>query len=143
MKLNEYLNESIENTKRIFVVIKPGFLNLSQSIIEKYKKHGWNVERMITKQLIPTEAKKLYAVHKEEDFYKDLCEYMSSDKTTGIIFKKISKLNTDAFKEAGILKDEIRKEWGESDMRNVVHSSDSLEHMKEESSIYFNILGLF
>lgn len=143
MRLNEYLNESIENTKFIFVVIKPGFLDLSKDIIEKYKKHGWKVDRMITKQLTSKEAKDLYAIHKEEDFYESLWKYMSSDKTLGIIFKKSSKLNTDTFKEAGILKDEIRKEWGESDMRNVVHSSDSLEHMKEESSIYFNTLGIF
>ena len=143
MKLNEYLNESIENTKYIFVVIKPGFLNLSQDIIEKYKKHGWKADRMVTKRLTSKEAQELYAIHKEEDFYESLWQYMSSDKTLGIIFKKSSKLNTDTFKEADILKDEIRKEWGESDMRNVVHSSDSLEHMKEESSIYFNTLGLF
>ena len=143
MRLNEYLNESIENTKYIFVVIKPGFLSLSQDIIEKYKKYGWKVDRMITKQLTSKEAQDLYVIHKEEDFYESLWEYMSSDKTLGIIFKKSFKLNTDIFKEASILKDEIRKEWGESDMRNVVHSSDSLEHMKEESSIYFNTLGLF
>jgi nucleoside diphosphate kinase len=63
---------------------------------------------------------------------------MCSDVTRAFIFTK--ETNDDEFKEASRIKDEIRKNWGESDMRNVVHSSDSLEHMKEESSIYFGYI---
>ena len=62
--------------QKIFVIIKPGFLQHSQSIIERFKERGWKVEKTRVKKLLLSEAKSLYKVHKEEDFYKPLCEYM-------------------------------------------------------------------
>ena len=35
------------------------------------------------------------------------------------------------------LKDEIREKYGESDMRNVLHSSDSYKNFTHESQVYF------
>lgn len=136
--LRQHLIQTIPNYKSIFVVIKPGFLNIADEIIKYYKKHGWCIEKTIAKKLTIDEAKELYKVHAEESFYEDLCNYMSSDISRAFIFYKISNLKTDTFEEATILKDEIRKKWGESDMRNVVHSSDSQENMDHESAIYFN-----
>ena len=136
--LKESLMESIEPTKKIFVVIKPGFLDKSQDIINIYKEEGWQLVTTTVKQLLLAEAKKLYKVHKKEDFYKDLCDYMASGLTRAMIFSKAT--TDDEFKEATRIKDGIREKYGESDMRNVAHSSDSLEHMKDEASIYFGII---
>ena len=60
---------------------------------------------------------------------------MSSGVTRAMIFTK--ETNKDEFKEATRIKDVIRDKWGESDMRNVVHSSDSKENMEHEAGIYF------
>lgn len=133
------LSDSIDNfkpKKRIFVVIKPGFLNRTAEILQIYKENGWEIESSIVKQLQPIESKELYKIHRKESFYKDLCKYMCSGLTRAIIFKKHT--TNDEFKEATKLKDIIREKWGESDMRNVVHSSDSKEHMEQEARIYFN-----
>ena len=62
---------------------------------------------------------------------------MSSDISTGIIFTKSSKMSDKVFDSVDKIKDEIRNKYGESDMKNVLHSSDSLDNMKRESSIYF------
>ena len=80
------------------------------------------------------EAKELYKVHKQEDFYDDLCKYMSSGLTTAFIVKKKSN---NIFDEFAKLKDKIREEYGESDMRNAIHSSDSYKSFTHESQIYF------
>lgn len=136
--LKDYINESIGGRKKIFVVIKPGFLDQTSDILDVYKENGWELEFTTIKQLMPEEAKKLYAIHKKEDFYKPLCEYMSSDITRAFIFTKETK--DDEFKEATRIKDEIREKWGESDMRNVVHSSDSKENFEKEASIYFGYI---
>lgn len=133
--LKEFLLESINPNKKIFVVIKPGFLDKAQEILDMYKDEGWSLKFSTIKQLLPSEAKELYKVHKKQDFYKDLCDYMSSSITRALIFTK--ETNNDEFKEATRIKDEIREKWGESDMRNVVHSSDSLENMEHEAGIYF------
>ena len=36
------------------------------------------------------------------------------------------------------IKDEIRKKWGKDDMKNAMHSSDSLQNAARESNIIFN-----
>lgn len=122
------------NTPTIFTIVKPGSLNLTQTIIEKFEENGYKMKKIRTKRLLPIEAKELYAIHKEEEWYEPLWKYMSSNISTAIIFSKDCE---DIFKETAKLKDEIRKEFGESDMRNVLHSSDSAEHMEVEQSIYF------
>lgn len=136
--LKDYINESIGERKKIFVVIKPGFLDKTSDILDVYKENGWELEFTTIKQLMPEEARKLYAIHKKKDFYKPLCEYMSSDITRAFIFTK--EMTGDEFKEASRIKDEIREKWGESDMRNVVHSSDSKENFEKEASIYFGYI---
>lgn len=136
--LKDYITEGLNNQKKIFVVIKPGFLDKTVDILNIYKEEGWDAKFSTIKKLLLNEAKELYKVHKKEDFYKDLCEYMSSDVTRAFIFVK--ETNNDEFKEASSIKDEIRKKWGESDMKNVVHSSDSKENMEREASIYFTCI---
>lgn len=125
--------------KDIFVIIKPGFLNLSSEIVKIFQDNEFSIKKSVTKKLTIEEAHKLYEIHKDEDFYEDLCKYMSSDITTAFIFRNKNYIN-DIFDFVGKIKDEIREKYGESDMRNVIHSSDSSEHMKNESKIYFNIV---
>ena len=134
--LKNFLLESVELDKKIFVVIKPGFLDKAQEILDIYKDEGWTLKFSTIKQLLLSEARELYKVHKKQDFYKDLCDYMSSGVTRAMIFTK--ETDKDEFKEATHIKDVIREKWGESDMRNVVHSSDSLENMEHEAGIYFS-----
>lgn len=126
-----------KENQRIFTVIKPGFLHRAKNIIEIFQKSGWEVSKLRTKQLLRKEANKLYAVHKKESFYNDLCKYMSSGPSLAIIFTRDKPNNNKIYKEVSEIKDSIRKKWGESDMRNVLHSSDSYEHMLKEMSIYF------
>ena len=135
--LTQYLYEAVGNDSKVFVVLKPGSLDLGQTVIKRFGKAGWIVDRTTTKQLLLSEAKQLYKVHKKEDFYNDLCKYMSSDQCRAFIFKKSNSL--DPFGEVKKIKDEIREKYGESDMRNVLHSSDSQEAMDKEASIFFQV----
>lgn len=121
----------------IFVIVKPGFEGLCKDITDIFSEKQWKLKRTKPKQLTFREAKQLYFVHRKEDFYKDLCEYMSSDISIGMIFEKNCKLNKDMFDEVDKIKDKIRKKWGKSEMKNVLHSSDSLSNMERESQIYF------
>ena len=134
--LSESIARQFDNAW-IFVIVKPGFQNLCKSIVEVFKNKGWTLSRTRPKQLTYREAKQLYMSHAKEDFYKDLCRYMSSDVSVGLIFEKPHQLDEKTFQEVGKIKDYIRDKWGEDDMRNVLHSSDSLSAMENESQIYF------
>lgn len=135
--LTQYLYEVINNDSKVFVILKPGSLDLGQVVIERFSEDGWIVDRTTTKQLLLSEAKQLYKVHKKESFYNDLCTYMSSGQCRAFIFKKSNTL--DPFGEVKTIKDEIREKYSESDMRNVLHSSDSQESMENEVPIFFQV----
>lgn len=135
--LFESILTSYDDNCNIFVIVKPGFLDKTKNIINIFENAGWTLDKIRTKKLLLSEAKRLYDVHKKEDFYDDLCNYMSSDLSTGMVFVKNEKFTNKLFKEVNKIKDKVRKEYGESDMRNCLHSSDSLERMKIERGIYF------
>ena len=136
--ITHYLNESLLHPARIFIIVKPGFFKYSQEILERFAKDGWELEKSRTKQLLPKEAKALYKIHKDEEWYKPLWEYMSSEPTTAfILINRQKSMTPSIFAETSAIKDEIREKYGESDMRNVIHSSDSIEHMEHEQHIYF------
>ena len=143
-KLKQILKEvsefSTQNEKVLFVIIKPGFLNLTKEVIDTMVEHGWEFKRIKSKRLLLSEAQQLYKIHKKEDWYESLCKYMASDITIGLLFHKPGQVERKDFKEMDEIKDGIREKYGESDMRNVIHSSDSFKHLKDEASLYFNSL---
>jgi nucleoside-diphosphate kinase len=132
--LREYLGEDPLKKNHVLVVIKPGFENLLGTLCELFKQNGYKIVKTKTKRLLESEAKSLYMVHAKEDFYEDLCKYMSSGPSTAMILYKKSD---NIFKDFEKLKDIIREEYGESDMRNVIHSSDSYNNFTHESQVYF------
>lgn len=127
--------KQLEIPKEVLVVIKPGFLDKSSQIIDKFARVGFVFKQMRTKQLTMGEAKRMYYVHKDEDFYYRLCKYMASGPCLGIIFDASGI--SDPFKITDELKDRIRDQFGEDDMRNCLHSSDNVENMKKEMSVFF------
>ena len=139
--LKSYLNNTVDTFSKdplrknhVLVVIKPGFENLLGTLCDLFKQKEYKIVKTKTKRLLTSEAKELYKVHAQEDFYEDLCEYMSSGLSTAMILYKKSD---NIFKDFEKLKDKIREEYGESDMRNVIHSSDSYENFTHESQVYF------
>lgn len=137
--LTTHLYEAVKDPARIFIIIKPGFFKHSKEILEEFTKEGWKIERSTTKQLLLSEAKTLYKIHKDKEWYKPLCEYMSSEPTTAFILRNDDLvMQPKVFEYTDAIKDRIREKYGESDMRNVMHSSDSIQHMQQERVVYFS-----
>lgn len=120
-----------QQNKKEFIIIKPGFLEFKNEILEFLKEHKIIPVRELRKTLTMSEAKKLYKVHAKEDFYEDLCNYMCEADSEGILLCNYG--DDDLLK----LKDEIRKKYGKDEMRNCIHSSDSGLNVFRESKIYF------
>ena len=126
------INEGLINqTKQEFIIIKPGFLKYSTRILDELLAKGFVVRNRSIQKLTLETAKEIYIPHKDESFYDDLYQYMSSDYSMGVTL-----LNTKGLDLVAI-KDEIRKRYGVDEMRNAIHSSDSVENMKRESKLYF------
>lgn len=118
----------------VLAVVKPGNDNLIGKLCGIFKENGYTIVKTKTTRLTLDQAKQLYKVHAKEDFYGNLCDYMCSGPTTAFILKKKSD---NIFDEFAKLKDKIREDFGESDMRNVLHSSDSYKSFTHESQVYF------
>ena len=100
--ITEHINDPKRN--EVFVIIKPGFLKHSPEIIDFIQKKGFKLVKTTTKLLTLKQAKDLYKIHKSEEWYKPLCEYMSSDLTLGLLF---SSDEQDPIKKMGEVKDEV------------------------------------
>lgn len=125
----EFITE--QENKKEFMIIKPEFLEYRNDIIEFLKTNQIIPIRELRKTLTLSEAKKLYKVHSKEDFYEDLCKYMSSGDSIGFVLCNYG--GKDMLK----LKDKIREKYGKDEMRNAIHSSDSGLNVYRESKIYF------
>lgn len=135
--LKTYLASNISDPMRknhVLVVIKPDFLKYSTEFCNKFTENGYIIVKSKTVWLTLDEAKSLYKIHKDKDFYADLCNYMSSGQVMAFILKKKSD---NIFKEFGKLKDKIRDEYGQNEMRNALHSSDSYKNFSHEAGIFF------
>ena len=117
-----------------FVILKPEFLNHEEDFLTLLKNNGWDVIQKVKKQLSNDEAKELYKMHKDKDFYNDLCKYMSSGECLCCLCHKNCQ---DPIKDMDSLKDKVRKTWGKDEMKNGMHSSDSIENVNRESKLIF------
>ena len=131
--LTKNMNDPMQKD-HVLAVVKPGFENLLGKLMSIFKENNYTIVKSKTTRLTLDQAKQLYKVHAKEDFYSNLCDYMCSGPTTAFILKKKSD---NIFDEFAKLKDKIREDFGESDMRNVLHSSDSYKSFTHESQVYF------
>lgn len=134
--LFEALKSSM-GTETIFTIVKPGFLDRTEDILLDFKEEGWEMVKTTVKTLTMREAKELYKIHKDEQWYDSLCEYMSSGPSRAIMFERPGQQDKGTYESVAKLKDGIRKKWGIDDCRNVMHSSDSMSAMEHELRFYF------
>ena len=130
-----YIKEDKDMYNNSFVILKPEFLSHKNEWIEMLQNNEWDIldKKLLT--LSKDQAEELYCMHKGKDFYDDLCKYMSSGEC---LCCKCYKECSNPIEEMDKLKDQIRNKWGKDDMKNAMHSSDSLQNVKRESKIIFD-----
>lgn len=133
--LSVFIKESLDtNQINAFVILKPGFLSHKDDFLSLLKNNGWQIVQQQQLKLTHEQAEKLYEMHKDKDFYKDLCDYMCSDECLCCTCHKATNKPIEEMKR---VKDKARTAWGKDDMKNAMHSSDSIENVERESKIVF------
>ena len=134
--LIQILNEVEGNNSQVngFCVLKPEFLGHTEDFLNMLQNNGWTVVQKLKKKIDIDTAKALYQMHKDKPFYKDLCDYMCSGDALYCLCQKDCK---DPVADMKTLKDKVRKAWGKDDMRNAMHSSDTLQNVNRESKLIF------
>lgn len=115
-----------------FCILKPEFTQFEDEFCTLLNNNDWKIVKKVKKKLTKDEAEKLYANKKDESFYNALCDYMSSGEC---ICCSCSKECDDPIKDMDIIKKKVRKQWGKDDMKNGMHSSDSINNVERESKL--------
>ena len=134
--LIQILNEVEGNNSQVngFCVLKPEFLAHTEDFLNMLQNNGWTVVQKLKKKIDIDTARSLYHMHKNKPFYNDLCNYMCSGDALYCLCQKDCK---DPIADMKTLKDKVRKAWGKDDMRNAMHSSDTLANVNRESKLIF------
>ena len=115
-----------------FAILKPGFQKYKDEWLKLMKDCGWRILDKSASTLTYGQAKELYKMHKGKDFYEDLVKYMSSEPCLCCACYKDCD---DPIKEMCEIKDIVRQNWGIDDMKNCMHSSDSIYNVGREANI--------
>lgn len=131
--------------ERTLALIKPDAVlrNLQGAIIDIMQKEGFKVIALKMLQLSPQQASIFYDDHKEQYFYDNLINYMTSGAIVAIVLeaenavnryrKLMGTTNPDNAEEGT-----IRKKYALSQSANSVHGSDSIEAANKEIRYFFN-----
>ena len=139
----KYIKEHLSTPKdcKAFIIIKPGFLDYKDEIFDYISDKGFIMhDHTEPMKLTNNQVKELYGCHSKEDWYDDLCKYMVSDDIIAAEYvydyDKNPGVNTiELMKE---IKPHFRDKYGKSEMKNCMHSSDSLANVQREGKIIFN-----
>lgn len=132
--LTTFINEQQVKDDKIngFVILKPGFMEYENEFDKLLNLNGWNIVNKKKKCLTQKQAQDLYLPKRDESYYNTLCDYMSSGDC---ICMTCHKKCDDPIKDMAEFKEGIRDQWAKNEMKNAMHSSDSLENVVRESSI--------
>ncbi len=125
-----------------YVMIKPGFLQHEDAIVERLEKVGTITKRQ--KMLLNDNILSAhYAEHVGKSFYPELTEYMKSGEVIGYQVEGEEGLIARIREIVGATKNPaegtIRHDFGVGEItRNVIHASDSLEAGKAECERMFD-----
>lgn len=137
--IHEHL--SVPDNIKAFTIIKPGFLQYTDEIHDFIVNKGFIMhDHTSPMRLSNDQSTNLYSPHKNKDFYDDLCKYMTSDDVVAAMWtfdnEKYPDTNTISLMKE--IKDHFREKYGKDEMKNCMHSSDSLDNVKREAKILFN-----
>jgi nucleoside-diphosphate kinase len=137
---------AIEQT---LAIIKPDAVSkgLTGTIIAHLEQNGLRIVAMKMVRLTREEAEGFYAVHRERPFFASLTKFMSEGPVIAMVLEAedaIRRLRevmgaTDPAQAAG---GAIRKLYGTSIERNVIHGSDAPETARFEIGYIFNALEI-
>ncbi|MCH7761392.1 nucleoside-diphosphate kinase [candidate division TA06 bacterium] len=130
--------------ERTLFIIKPDGVErkVVGEVIRRIEKEGFQILQMKMLRMTKQEAERLYAIHRDKEFYSSLIEFILSGSVVLLLLERqeaISKLRELAGKtnpaEAG--KGTIRGDFGTTIQNNIVHASDSIETAEREITIFF------
>ena len=131
--------------EKSFTMLKPETVerNLIGAILKKIEDSGFRILAIKLIRATQQQAEKLYEPHVDKSFYNELVQHITSSPILPLIVERedaINKLRTliGATNPDKAEIGTIRKDFGISITKNVIHAADSKENFERESKIFFS-----
>jgi len=135
--------------ERTLTIIKPDAVagKLTGRIVERLERENFRIIAAKLVHLTQSQAEGFYAVHRARPFFASLTKYMTEGPVLVMVLEAedaIRRLRTvmGATDPAQAAEGTIRKQYGRSIERNVVHGSDAPETARFEIGYFFNALEI-
>lgn len=136
--------------ERTVVLIKPDGMekHVVGAIIDRFEKAGLTISGLKMVKLTQSILDTWYAHHKDKPFFPELSSFMMSSPIVAIIVSGEGAIQK-VFDICGVTDPQeaasgtIRKDFGESKGKNVVHRSDSQEAAEKEIQLLFTQSEVF
>ena len=131
--------------ERTLSIIKPDAVKrgLIGEVVKRLELNQLNIAAMKMIHMTKEQAKGFYAVHREQPFFENLTDFMSSGPAVimvlegdNVIARYRELMGATNFKEAA--EGTIRREFATDIEKNVLHGSDAPETAAFEISYFFN-----
>ncbi|MDR0591683.1 MAG: nucleoside-diphosphate kinase [Bifidobacteriaceae bacterium] len=134
--------------EQVLVLVKPDGVarGLIGQVIARAEARGYQVAQLALRRATPELLALHYADHVVKPFYPALVEYMTSGPVVAIVLEGAQVITafrtmagaTDPVKAApGTIRGDFGRDWGDGEIRNIVHASDSPESAAREIAIWF------
>lgn len=124
---------------KLVVIIKPGFLNFTNDIIQEFVNIGFKEIQHKTLVLTQEQCNIIWYDFKEDcetkpyfkkfNVFDKFCSYLMSDNVYCIEFISDNEINDEFIKN---LKDNLRKQYQVKGIRNLLHTSDTTKDAERE-----------
>ena len=133
-----------------FAIIKPNAVRTGKTgpILAMINEAGFEIAAMRMVRLTKPQAESFYSIHRDQDFFVRLIEFMTSGPVIVMIllhnnaveeFRKLLGSTDPALAAEGT----IRKLFGVSTQMNAVHGSDSVINAEKEANFFFSGIERF
>ena len=131
--------------EKTLAIVKPDGVKrgLIGETISRFERRGLKISAIRMLWMADDMAQRLYAPHKEKDFYQGLVDFMTSGPIVAIAVEGVSAIKIvrnmiGALKPEESMPGSIRGDYAMDVRHNVIHGSDSPENANRELSILFD-----
>lgn len=130
--------------ERTLLIIKPDAVErkLIGEIIQRIERKGLEIKALKMENITLEKAEKHYEIHKRKDFYNDLIEFITSGPVVLMVVEGINCIQivrhmAGSTSLLDAIPGTIRGDYSMDTLRNIVHTSDSVETSSKEIKNFF------
>jgi nucleoside-diphosphate kinase len=135
-------------SQRTLVLVKPDGVarGLVGRILTRIEERGFTLAALELRQATREVLDAHYAEHTTKPFYPGLVSYMTSGPVVAIVvqgqevvacFRSMAGATNPVTASPGTIRGDFGRDWGDGEIRNLVHGSDAPESAEREIGIWF------